>query len=130
MRVVFDLKIFISALVIPGCRSEKAITRVINGKDSLFLSKIIIHEVLSVLSGKFSRDREAISRAAIYLADLAEIVYPSKKINVLKDDPDNRIIECAMAAKAELIVTGDKEMLKLKEFQGIRIISLREYLDT
>ena len=129
MRVVFDSNIFISALVIPGSKAEKAIARIISGKDSLVLSKIIVDEVLSVLSGKFSRDREAISRTAIYLTDLAEIVSPSKKIKVLKDDPDNRIIECAVAGKADFIVTGDKEMLNLKEFQGITIISLREYLE-
>ena len=130
MRVVFDSNIFISALVIPGSKAEKAIARIIDGKDSLVLSKIIIDEVLSVLSRKFSRDREAISRIAIYLSELGQIAGPSKKLRILKDDPDNRILECAIAGKVDLIVTGDKEMLNLKEFQGVRIISLREYLGT
>lgn len=128
MRVVFDSNIFISALVIPGSKAEKAITRIIKGKDRLVLSKAIINEILFVLARKFSRNREAISRVAVYLSDLGEINQPVKKIKVLNDDPDNRILECSLAGKADIIVTGDSEMLKLKEFQGIRIISLKKYL--
>jgi putative PIN family toxin of toxin-antitoxin system len=128
MRVVFDSNIFISAFVVPGSKAEKAITRVINQKDRLVLSRFIIDEILSVLSGKFNRDREIISRTAIYLTDLAEIVTPSKKIRVLKDDPDNRILECALAGNADCIVTGDKDMLSLKKYQDVKIISLSDYL--
>lgn len=128
MRVVFDSNIFISALVIPGSKAEKAIARIIEGKDRLVLSKAIIDEILFVLARKFSRNREAISHVAVYISDLGEITQPAKKIEVLNDDPDNRILECSLAGKADIIVTGDSEMLKLKEFQGIRIISLKEYL--
>jgi len=128
MRVVFDSNIFISALVIPGSQADNAILRIIDGKDHLVLSKFIIDETLTVLSRKFSRDREAISRTALYLSDLGEIAAPSSKLKILNDDPDNRILECAISGNADIIVTGDKEMLELQEFQGIRIISLREYL--
>ncbi|UCH80614.1 MAG: putative toxin-antitoxin system toxin component, PIN family [Nitrospiraceae bacterium] len=128
MRVVFDSNIFISALVIPGSKAEKAIKRIIEGTDSLILSKVIIDEVLTVLAKKFGSDREHISRTAIYIADLGEIINPSKKLKIVKDDPDNRILECAMSGKAELIVTGDKELLSLGKFQNIKIVSLRDYL--
>ncbi len=130
MRVVFDSNIFISALAIPGSKAEKAIARIIDGKDRLVLSKAIIDEILVILARKFSRNREAISRVAVYLSDLGEIAQPAKKIKILSDDPDNRILECSLAGKADIIVTGDNEMLKLKEFQGIRILSLKEYLRT
>jgi predicted nucleic acid-binding protein len=49
-------------------------------------------------------------------------------VRILKDEPDNRILECALSGEADIIVTGDKEMLKLKECEGTRIISLKEYL--
>jgi putative PIN family toxin of toxin-antitoxin system len=130
MRVVFDSNIFISALIIPGSQAVKAIARIFEGIDSLVLSKAIIDEVLSVLARKFSRDREDISRTAIFLSELGKIVAPSKKLTVLNDDPDNRILECAIAGKVDLIVTGYKEILNIKEFQGIRITSLKEYLGT
>ncbi|MBI5194887.1 MAG: putative toxin-antitoxin system toxin component, PIN family [Nitrospirae bacterium] len=128
MRVVFDSNIFISAFVIPGSQAEKAVFRIINNHDSLILSKTIIDEVLSVLAHKFSRDREAISRIAVYLAGLGEIVHTIRSITVLRDVPDNRILECAVSGKADVIVTGDKQMLALKEYKGIKIITLKEYL--
>ncbi len=130
MKVVFDTNIFVSAIAIPGGQSEKAILRITQGKDDLLISKTIINEILSALSSKFSRDSEAISRVAVYLSDLATLVHPTRTVNVLKDGPDNRIIECALSGKADAIVTGDKEMLGLKEYLGVRIISLREYLET
>ncbi|MFN3396840.1 MAG: putative toxin-antitoxin system toxin component, PIN family [Thermodesulfovibrionales bacterium] len=130
MRVVFDTNIFISAFVIPGGYAEKAIVKIIESGDSLIISKEIIDEVLSVLSSKFGRDGEALSRVAVYLFEIAELVRPTERVSILKDEPDNRIIECAMEGKADVVVTGDKEMLKMKQFHGIRIISLKEYLYT
>ena len=129
MKVVFDTNIFISAFVIPNSKAEQAIIKIIEGSDTLLLSKEIVGEILSVLSTKFHRDREAISHVALYLSELARIVKPTRKIRLFKDDPDNRILECAVSGKADVIVTGDKEILKLGEYEGIRIISLKEYLE-
>jgi len=129
VKVVFDTNIFISAFVIPNSKAEQAIIKIIEGSDTLLLSKEIVGEILSVLSTKFHRDREAISHVALYLSELARIVKPTRKIRLFKDDPDNRILECAVSGKADVIVTGDKEILKLGEYEGIRIISLKEYLE-
>lgn len=79
----------------------------------------IIDEVLSVLSLKFSREREALSQIAVYLSETAELVHPTERIRIFKDEPDNRIIECALKGKADVVVTGDKEMLiVIDEFVG------------
>jgi putative PIN family toxin of toxin-antitoxin system len=129
MRVVFDTNIFISALVIPGSLAEKAVSRIIEGQDELVLSTDIIKEVLLVLSSKFGREREALSHVAVILLDLGKWVKPDQRIRVLRDEADNRILECAVFGRAELIVTGDKEMLRLKEYMGIKITSLRDYLE-
>ncbi len=130
MKVVFDTNIFISALVIPGGQAKKAMRRITEGQDTLFISKPIIGEILSALSKKFGRDSEALSRLAVFLSDLATLVHPAKRINVLDDEDDNRVIECAVAGKADVIVTGDKEMLDLKDYLGVKIISLKEYLSS
>jgi putative PIN family toxin of toxin-antitoxin system len=82
-----------------------------------------------VLSIKFHRDREAISHVAFYLSDLARMAKPTRKIRLFKDDPDNRILECAVSGRADVMVTGDKEMLKLGEYEGIKIIRLKDYLE-
>lgn len=129
MRVVFDSNIFISALVIPGGRAEQAILRITEETDILLISREIINEVLTVMSQKFSRDSEEISRVALYLAELGCLVQPREKINVLTDKADNRVIKCAIAGKADVIATGDKAMLGLKGYRGINIISLREYIN-
>ena len=128
MKIVFDTNIFISALILPGSSAEKAILKVIEGSDELIISHDIIDEVLTVLSNKFSRNREALSRAAINLAEIGRIVKPTERIGIFQDEPDNRILECATAGKADAIVTGDKEMLKLGKYGGIKIITLKDYL--
>jgi len=130
MRVVFDTNIFISALVIPESLAEKAISRIIEGQDKLVISPDIIKEVLLVLSSKFDREREALSHVAVILLDLGEWVRPDQRVRVFRDEPDNRILECAVFGKADRIVTGDKEMLRLKEYNGVKIASLRGYLES
>ncbi len=128
MRVVFDTNIFISAFAIPGSLAEKAMLKIIERGDILDLSKEIINEVLSVLSSKFSRDKEGLSHVAVILSELGELVKPIQRISIFKDDPDKRILECAIHGKADALVTGDKEILRLREYKDIKIISLKEYL--
>lgn len=128
MRVVFDTNIFVSALTLPGGSAEEAVMRILDGEHVLLVSRQIIDEVLGVLARKFGRDPEALSRVAVNLADLGELVTPSSAVNVFADEADNRILECAIAGKADAIVTGDKAMLKLKRHGAVSIISLSEFL--
>lgn len=128
MRVVFDTNEFVSALVIPGGRASEALQRVVDGEDTLIVSRAVVDELLSVLARKFARDREELARVAMFLSSLAETVAPAERLAVLSDDPDNRILECALAGSAEAIVTGDRAMLALEEFRGVRILSLAEYI--
>ena len=129
-RVVFDTNILVSALVFPGGRGEAALRRIIEQTDQLVLSRPIVGELLDVLARKFARDAEELAHVAIFVTELAVVVAPKRRLRVVKDDPDNRIIECAVAGRAEVIVTGDKALLALKLYQKIRILTLREYLGT
>ena len=88
-----------------------AVENILDGRDDLVLSPPILRDVLSVLGRKFSRDREE----------------PSP-LTVFRDAPDNRILECAVEGKADVIVTGDKAMLVLRIYQEIRLVSLAVYL--
>jgi putative PIN family toxin of toxin-antitoxin system len=128
VRVVFDTNIFVSALVIPDSRAEEAVLRVVEGQDHLIISKAILHELLITLSGKFSRDQEELAHVAVFLTEMGELVYPKRKVNTLRDDPDNRILECALAGHADAVVTGDRAMLALGQYKGIKILTLKEYL--
>lgn len=129
MKVVFDTNVLVSALVFPGGRGEQALQRILEERDELLLSKAILDELLGVLARKFARDAEELARAALLLGDVATVVKPARRLKVLKDDPDNRVLECATAGAAALIVTGDRELLELKEYEGVRIVSLREYVE-
>ena len=127
-RVVFDTNILVSALVFPGGRGEAALRRIIDGADQLILSRPIVDELLDVLARKFARDAEELSHAAVFVTELALVVAPRRRLRVVKDEPDNRILECALTGRAEIIVTGDKALLALKVYEKIRILALRDYL--
>lgn len=129
MRVVFDTNIYVSALVFPSGQAAIALAKILDGEDTLIISKEILGELLTTLAQKFSRDAEALSQVAVVLTELAEVVAPRRRLEVLSDEPDNRILECSEAGEADCIVTGDKTMLKLGAYENVRIISLRQYLD-
>ena len=115
MKVVFDTNVLVSALVFPGGRGEEALRR-------------IVDELLGVLARKFSRSAEELAHVAVFISELATTARPGRRLKVLRDAPDNRILECAVAGRADAIVTGDHAILALREFQGIRLLSLRDYL--
>ena len=128
MKVVFDTNILVSALVFPGGRADAALRRIVEEQDQLIISKAILAELLRVLGSKFSRDSEELAHVAVFLSELALTVKPRRRLRVVKDEPDNRILECALTGHAEVIVTGDHSLLALGEYKGVRIVRLREYL--
>jgi putative PIN family toxin of toxin-antitoxin system len=128
LKVVFDTNVLVAALVFPGGQGEAALERIVAEQDELIISRPIIDELLDVLSRKFSRDAEELAHVAVFLADLGTLVRPRQRLAVVADEPDNRILECAVAGNAGVIVTGDKALLALRRYQGIQIVSLRDYL--
>jgi putative PIN family toxin of toxin-antitoxin system len=129
-RVVFDTNILVSALVFPGGRGDAALRRIIEQTDQFVLSRPIVNELLAMLARKFAREAEELAHVAVVVTELAVVVAPKRRLRVVKDDPDNRILECAVAGRAEVIVTGDKALLELKLYEKIRILTLHEYLGT
>lgn len=127
--MVFDTNVLVSALVFPGGRGEEALRRIIEERDQLIISKPILDELLGILARKFSRNAEELAHVAVFLSNLGLSVRPRRRLQVVKDAPDNRILECALTGRAEAIVTGDHALLSLGEYKGVRIISLRDYLE-
>ena len=130
MRVVFDTNILVSALVLPGGSADKAIARIIDGRDLLLFSRETLDELLGVLARKFGRDREELARVAVFIDELGQRVRPRARLNVLSDEADNRILECAVAGHGEAVVTGGRGILKLESYERIPIMSLRAYLSS
>lgn len=129
MRIVFDTNIFISAFVIPGSKAEEAYVRGLRGEFILFSSVAILTETAQKLRVKFGWEENKIRGFLKAVARVATIIKTRPHLHFLSDEPDNRILECAVAAKADIIVTGDKHLFSLKYFQNISVITLSHFLE-
>jgi len=129
VRVVLDSNIYVAALTLSDGRADVALGAALTGRYVTLLSEPVLGETLGVLGRKFSRDKEELARVALFLSELAEHVSPRTRLSILGDEPDDRVLECATEGGAELIVTGDKTMLRLGRFQGMEILSLRAFLN-
>lgn len=129
LKVVFDTNVHISAFLTKKGKAEEAFMCAVRGEVELYSSIPIITEMAGKLRGKFSWDDDAVKRSVKFVAAVANIVRPDDRIDLLKDEPDNRILECARCADADRLVTGDRHLLSLKEFEGIRIMTIREFFE-
>ncbi len=129
MIVTFDTNILVSGFTRPEVRASQAMVNITLRNDDLFISQPIIEELLRVLDNKFNWSAAALDAVSGWIARNCQVVAPVETLSVLADEPDNRILECAIAANADLIVTGDRQMLALGSFQRIRIVTLADYLD-
>ncbi len=83
-----------------------------------------------VLGRKFGASAEEIAIAQSIIGDAARTVQPAVELYVVKEDPaDNRIMECAVSAGADYIVTGDKDLLRLGRYDSIRILNVADFLE-
>ncbi|MBC7334323.1 MAG: putative toxin-antitoxin system toxin component, PIN family [Actinobacteria bacterium] len=128
MRIILDTNIFISAAVI-GRVCEEVIKLCRVRKVSVFVSKDIINEIKDKLVTKFSWKENQIEIFLDNILEFCNIAEVNKKIAFVKDDPDDdKALECAVSAKCDYIVTGDKHLLKLKSYQNIKILGPADFL--
>lgn len=120
-RVVFDTNTFISAFAYGGT-PEEAYRLALQRKIILILSPAIMQEIARIFKDKIDWEGDKIKEALKQIARVSEIVRPKKRLKVINDEPDNRILEASIEGKADFIVTGDKHLLSLKKFEGISII--------
>lgn len=128
MNMVFDTNVFVSAFVVPGSQSEDAFLLAQRRAVDLYGSVPILTEAARVLRTKFNQPEKDIAAALKLISRAATIVRPVRTITVLADRPDNRILECAVTAQVDVIVTGDQHLLKLRTFEGIAIVRVADFL--
>lgn len=131
MKVVIDTNIFVSSFF--GGNPRKIIDLWKNGSISLCLSKDILEEYLDVLERVGLKEEEEIKELLSLFAKGVNIVFTTRtpQIRVVKDDPDDdKFIECAIALKAEVIITGDKALKAMGEYMGIKILTPLEFTRT
>lgn len=129
-KVVFDTNIYISALHFQGSIPRKILELVDAGNFQLFISKQIIAELRGVLRVKFKYELSKLDLMEELILSISQVVEPRIKIKFIKEDPDDdRILECAVEGKADFIVTGDRHLLQIEEFRGIKITSARVFIE-
>ncbi len=127
--VVFDSNVWISALVFRG-RVHGLLDRWVLGEFKVAISPDLLAETFRVLAGrKFRVPPEVLTTRDNEVRKLCLMVYPTQRLQVIKADPtDDRVLECAVAAQAEIIVSGDSHLLALGTYQGIRILDPAAFL--
>jgi len=128
-RIVLDTNVIVSALVfggVPRIVLELADAR----RCHLFYSEPIQTEVRRVLAEKFDWPSNMLDQVLPVIWGMGEQVIPRATVSAVADDPDdNRILECAIAAKADVIISGDHHLLALRNFESIPIVTPRQFLN-
>jgi putative PIN family toxin of toxin-antitoxin system len=118
----------VSALVFGG-KPKRAFQLGVSRLVDVAISEPIRTEVLRILRDKFRWPDERLTEARSLIATAVKTVVPTVTLHVIERDPDDdRVLECAVTAKAEFIVTGDSDLLDLGKYEDIEIIQVAEFL--
>ncbi len=128
MKIVLDTNVILSALITQGLSSR--ILDLCIDKHVLFISPWIIDEVLNKLDVKFNIPQKEIKKVNNFLLNAFHLIEPKGKIPTLcKDKDDNNILFLAQFTNSELIITGDKDLLELNNFNNCKIINPRTFME-
>lgn len=129
VRVTADTNIFISALIFPRGKPFQFLEMAREGKINLTVSEAILDEIGGVLAEKFNWPPNEIADARRRITAMARRVTPAVELDVIKEDSaDNRILECAVGAGSDYIVSGDKDLLRLGSYDSIKILNVSDFL--
>jgi len=135
LKAVLDTNVYFSAFVY-GYRDKASVPyliwqRAVHGEYNLLVSPAIFLELTGTLHKKSDWQGDVITNHLKLVNTTAKLVFPSTTITAItEDDDDNRILECAVTGGADLIVSGDRHLTKLKNFQGIGIVRPIDFLRT
>jgi uncharacterized protein len=131
LRVVFGTNVYFSAFTSPKGPPFRIWQEAVKGGYILLVSPAILRELAHVLRDVLKWQEADIVAHLKLVAKVAEIISPTIMLRVVAEDPDDdRILECALAGHADLIVSGDRHLRKLKSFRGIGILQPNDFLRT
>lgn len=130
MKVVIDTNIFISSYFWGG-KPRKIFERVLNGYDELFITEDIINEIIDVMNrDKFTVNGNDIEDYIHIIKKYSkEIVSENNIKSIGRDADDDKILLCGIAGDVDYIITGDDDLLVLKEYRKIEILKPKDYLE-
>jgi putative PIN family toxin of toxin-antitoxin system len=128
VKAVFDTNVLLAAFLTEGV-CAKLLTRARKQQFNLITCPFILHEFERILAKKFSATKQEKENALALITEAAQdIVQPSEiPTGACRDKDDDNILACALEADADFLVTGDKDLLHLKVFRGIRIVTPRDF---
>ena len=131
MRVVLDTNVIVPGLNFPG--NERIVLDLARrGRFEWYLSPFILDETAGVLERKFGWEGELLDRVLATLRKSATLLDPGRRPPVIEgNEADNRILECAVEASADYLVTGDRRhLLPLGKFMGVRVVNAPVFLNS
>jgi len=128
LRVVFDTSVLVAAALRANL-SQVAIEQARDGIIYSVTSPEILNEFQGALQKKSDFSRELIEKYVTEIEVISTVVQPIHRIKtkILRDESDNKIIECALAGKANMIISLDKDLLSVKAYNNIGIVHPRIY---
>lgn len=128
-KIVFDTNVLISATLWENSAAQKLLFKCIKENIQIFSSQEIIEEYKEILARDFDYDEQEIGEILERVFQFLTLVNPSKKVDIVKEDSeDNKIVECALESKADYIISYDKHLLNLKEFERMKIVKPEEII--
>jgi putative PIN family toxin of toxin-antitoxin system len=125
--VVIDTNVVISALNFGG--NPKAVLELARkNRIRNITSHFVINEVEKVLTQKFGWQMEVTREVLNDFQNFSQVVKPLETLAVISYPPDNRILECAVAGRADYIISGDHHLTDLKAYDRIKIVTPTEFL--
>ena len=130
MKIVLDSNIFVSSFYWAG-NPRKVFERVTNGLDELYITDEILKEIISVMSrAKFDTDIDEIEEYIKIIENYSEKLSSKNTPELLsRDKNDNKILQCGFDGNVDFIITGDNDLLVLKEYKKIKIVKPKNYLE-
>jgi len=131
IRTVLDTNVLVSALTHPHGRVAPLWRAARDHRYQILVSPAIIAEVGKALRSVFGWDERRITNRLKLLSKIGEINVPRTALDAVRNDPDdNRILECAVEGKADVIVSGDRHLRDLKSYRGIPVVRPIDFLRT
>ena len=127
MKIVIDTNVVISGVFFGG-KPRMILEAVSDGRISAYASAEILDEYYEVVDEMIDRGQGHLNCDVLLpLISAMEIVIPISSINISRDPDDNKFIECAADAGALYIVSGDKDLLDIKKYDGIQIVAAADF---